>query len=534
MAAIVAALVFTLALGIPVVADLNLILGGAAQVAYTNGDGVNVRDAAGYHGTILTTLGEGAEVTVIDGPVNADDGSAWYYVSAGDTEGWAIADYLTLPSGVEPPNGQTATVAFTNGYGVNLRAGPSSEAGVLTTLQEGTVVGYISGPEYDAAGNAWHLVTFEGLQGYLAGAYLVTDAEANAAGSPASTQDVNGQPADGSIAYVTGTGGNGLNLREASSTDAMVLVVLPEGAEVAVLATGVVGADGMEWWQLSYEGIVGYSAASYLAIGAVETPTETPAAEPAPSEQPAEEPVAEEPAEEIAPDPVSEPSEGEIAIGAQAQVIGTGGGGLNLRYEWGYDAGVISVASEGAIVTVLDGPVYDADGTPWYQVEASGVTGWANGFYLTYVADAPVEDGNVNVAEPTPTPAVAPSDPVGAAIVTEALRYIGLPYVWGGVGPNGFDCSGFVYYVLNNMLGISVSRSLEVQATSGSYVDYANMTPGDLVFFQNTYKWGLSHVGIYIGDGQFVHAGSERTGVLISDLGDPYWESRFYTARSVR
>ena len=69
---------------------------------------------------------------------------------------------------------------------------------------------------------------------------------------------------------------------------------------------------------------------------------------------------------------------------------------------------------------------------------------------------------------------------------------------------------------------------------SNAYVDPANLTPGDLVFFENTYTWGLSHVGIYIGDGQFVHAGSERTGVVISDLWDDYWGSRYYSARHVR
>jgi cell wall-associated NlpC family hydrolase len=71
------------------------------------------------------------------------------------------------------------------------------------------------------------------------------------------------------------------------------------------------------------------------------------------------------------------------------------------------------------------------------------------------------------------------------------------------------------------------------QVVSGSYVSEDSLAPGDIVFFENTYKWGLSHVGIYIGGGQFVHAGSERTGVTISDIGDSYWGPRYYTARRI-
>ena len=116
-------------------------------------------------------------------------------------------------------------------------------------------------------------------------------------------------------------------------------------------------------------------------------------------------------------------------------------------------------------------------------------------------------------------------------IVTTAKKYIGVPYVWGGESPKGFDCSGYVQYVFK-MHGISLNRTTETQYKHGSYVSKSNLKPGDLVFFQNTYRAGISHVGIYIGNGQFIHASSSK-GVTISNLSSSYYTSHYYGARRI-
>lgn len=116
-------------------------------------------------------------------------------------------------------------------------------------------------------------------------------------------------------------------------------------------------------------------------------------------------------------------------------------------------------------------------------------------------------------------------------IIATAKEYIGVPYVWGGTSPSGFDCSGLVYYVFRQH-GISLNRTAATQYQHGVYVSKSNLQPGDLVFFQNTYKTGISHVGIYIGDGQFIHA-SSSSGVIISALSNSYWASHYYGARRV-
>lgn len=132
--------------------------------------------------------------------------------------------------------------------------------------------------------------------------------------------------------------------------------------------------------------------------------------------------------------------------------------------------------------------------------------------------------------KPAPKPETAPAAASGggASVVAKAMQYVGYPYVWGGTSPAGFDCSGFVYYVLKTT-GNPVGRGMWEQFNGGPRVTAEDLQPGDAVFFANTYMPGLSHSGIYIGGGQFVNAGDESTGVTVSNMNSSYWSSRFVT-----
>jgi peptidoglycan DL-endopeptidase LytE len=113
-------------------------------------------------------------------------------------------------------------------------------------------------------------------------------------------------------------------------------------------------------------------------------------------------------------------------------------------------------------------------------------------------------------------------------VIAEAKKYIGTRYVWGGVTPSGFDCSGYIEYVFNNV-GVSLPRTVEAQWGATDSVGFPE--PGDLVFFE-TYKDGPSHVGIYIGGYQFIHSSSH--GVRIDNLiTSSYWKTKYLGARSV-
>ena len=115
-------------------------------------------------------------------------------------------------------------------------------------------------------------------------------------------------------------------------------------------------------------------------------------------------------------------------------------------------------------------------------------------------------------------------------IISKAQEYMGVPYIFGGTTPHGFDCSGYVQYVFAR-LDIKLPRTADVQFQAGTPVSTTELIPGDLVFFE-TYTAGASHVGIYVGDGNFIHASSSR-GVTISSLSQAYYSSHYIGARRI-
>lgn len=115
-----------------------------------------------------------------------------------------------------------------------------------------------------------------------------------------------------------------------------------------------------------------------------------------------------------------------------------------------------------------------------------------------------------------------------------AMSQTGATYRRGGTNPeSGFDCSGFVRYVFDHVEGLSLPHSSRAMSLIGSRIALADLKPGDLVFFR-IFRHGISHVGIYLGNNQFIHAASTTTGsVMVSDLTESYWARHFSLARRV-
>ncbi|WP_310153708.1 C40 family peptidase [Luteimonas sp. 3794] len=118
-------------------------------------------------------------------------------------------------------------------------------------------------------------------------------------------------------------------------------------------------------------------------------------------------------------------------------------------------------------------------------------------------------------------------------LLKRALSFIGTPYRWGGSSPDsGFDCSGLVGYVFRTALGIELPRVSRDMAQNGERVERTALTAGDLVFFGRRGN-RIDHVGIYLGDGRFVHAPRTGKDVMVSELDSGYWATRFKSARRV-
>lgn len=128
--------------------------------------------------------------------------------------------------------------------------------------------------------------------------------------------------------------------------------------------------------------------------------------------------------------------------------------------------------------------------------------------------------------------AAGTASPKAASMAEAAAKYVGAPYAWGGTNPlTGFDCSGFIYFI-TKQFGVEMPRTSFEQFRVGVPVERARLSAGDLVFF-STYAAGASHAGVYDGKGNFIHAGSEGKGVLLTPLTKVYWSERFLGGRRI-
>lgn len=285
-----------------------------------------------------------------------------------------------------------------------------------------------------------------------------------------------------------------LYLRVQPTTDSAALNFAVQGSSVEILADAV---DG--WYEVQFNGQRGYMFAEYLDV--VPAPTE-------------EAPEAEEvPEVEDTSKPEGTPETEAAPALPQGKVTLTSGW-LNIRSEASMEGTKVGMIPNHTVVALKD----HVDG--WYQVTYQGVTGYVAERYIV-----PAEDGSVQEDKPAAT---------GEAVVTMAATYLGRPYRYGASGPDAFDCSGFTSYIYRQF-GVTLNRSAADQLLyNGTSVAYSDLQKGDLVFFK---EFGASvaatHVGLYAGDGQFIHASSSGSDVKYSALSNGWFSARYVGARRV-
>lgn len=495
-------------------------------LAYVDATSLRLRSKASTSSQIVDTAYDNEVVVVVS--KHGD----WYKVIYNLQEGYMHSDYLNVKTAADAELGYGKF----NGSSVNVRSGPGTSYSRVTRGDKGDKA-YIIG-----INDGWYKIIFNSKIGYVRSDYLdlteipyenkdsdntpkffrngkSTGVEPSAdalnstapdtgSDTPTATEppkeDEKDEPETSApasdvkygIAFVTGSG---LRLRSEASTSSRTLDSASKNEVVVVLS------KHGDWYKVNYDLQVGYMHGDYLNVQTT--------------------------------------GNAELGYGK----FNTSG--VNVRSGPGTSHTSITQGSTGSkayIIGISDG---------WYRIIFNGKIGYVRSDFLD-LTETPYENrsspkspkfyrgGKSTGTEPSADALNGGSGSntgssnngseitgsvTGSQIVSKAQQYLGVPYKWGGTSPSGFDCSGFVYYVLRS-LGINASRTLVTMYAQGTKVSKDELQPGDIVFFQNTYKSGISHVGIYVGDGQFIHAPSSGKVVSYADLYSNYYVSHYYGA----
>ncbi|MEX6585130.1 C40 family peptidase [Paraclostridium bifermentans] len=418
-------------------------------------------------------------------------------------------------------NEQTKSVDYRTikGNSVNFRQGPGTNYSSIGKLNTGDKVEYI-----ETVGS-WTKIKYNGTEGFVHSDYV--------SGST-------GNEEDNTVKGNKQVTGNSVNFRQGPGTSYSVIKTLNKGTQVGVIS------ESNGWSKISYNGTVGYISSQYLG------------------------------------DINSGGGQEDNTVKENKQVTGSS---VNFRKGPGTNYSVISALSKGTKVGVI------SESNGWSKISYNGTIGYISSQYLgdinsgggqednTVKENKQVTASSVNfrkgpgtnysvirslsrgtqvgvISESNGWSKINYNGTIGYAssqylgtvdsgggenpgqsssadkVINIAKQQLGKTYVWGAEGPNTFDCSGFTMYSFRNGAGVNLPRVSKDQSKYGTSVSKSNLQKGDLVFFDTDGDGVVNHVGIYIGNNEFIHASSGAGKVVISQF-NSYYNSKFTNARRV-
>jgi uncharacterized protein YgiM (DUF1202 family) len=375
----------------------TLAAGSYGRVATDDGGGLLLRAGAGQDYEYITELGDGDVVQVLDGPFTDDSGNDWYLVTDGATTAYAYGGFLTADEdltfadsrngesylGYDTPSfsaGQTATVVTDDGQGLRIRTGPSIAAERIATLGDGDAVTIVDGPFYDGNSNGWYLVSDGSFQGYGFAGFLVSGGAAPASASSSSSSSASSSSAGnlgfdtptfsaGQTATVQTDDGGGLTVRSGPSVDSDAILSVADGDALTIINGPYFDDAQNGWYAVSSGDTSGFVYAGFLAGGSGVT---SASASSSSSSSP------------------SSASSGYLGYdtpsfssGQSVKVLTDDGGGLRVRAEAATNGEQIATLGDGDVVTIVQGPWYDASNNGWYLISDGAMEGYAFAGFLT-------------------------------------------------------------------------------------------------------------------------------------------------------
>ncbi|MFD6843512.1 enterotoxin EntFM [Bacillus cereus] len=352
---------------------------------------------------------------------------------------------------------------------LNVRSGAGTGHNVISKVKSGQVL-QVVGQE-----NGWFKVNVNGQTGYVSGDFVTTG------GKTGTTVQ------QGTGTYTVNV--SSLNVRTGPSTSHTVLGSVNKGKTVQVVG------EVQDWFKINFNGGTGYVSKDFVTKGGSAVSNETQ-------------------------QPTTNNNTTTVQTGG-SYVVNTGA--LKVRTGPATYNAVIGGVTNGKVLNVTGAE------NGWYKINHNGRTGYVSADFVKFVkggVNNVTNNNNNNVTNNVQQPGKDVQKPTTggdtSSIAGFARSLKGKPYRTAGTTPAGFDCSGFIYYVLNKT-GHNIERT-NVKGYWAQLTKTNNPQPGDLVYFSNTTEaGGLTHMGVYLGNGEFISAETTSTGVKISSVNNSYW-----------